>query len=837
MDPREKLIEELLSEKRQNEQTNDLAAKQESEWGARWDKTEDLVRQLLEERGTNPHSSQPLAPTGSSSTGAGATNFPDAPTPSTGSMSKLHQPRSGAAGAAASRQDPLHENLVYKGGGQYVRAPPNANAPSSSSSSTMTSKLRPPGTTSTVVHSTKKSQSRASAIAGSSSIPTSQAGNQTLVVSRQEAELRLEDRAAMWALQHKRKLEARGKAKQLLEEEKMKECTFRPNTRIQKNSNQISAVEYEESPEEMFERLHHEADQRNRIREKAKSLLEESEVQELTFQPNLEPGRGRQNAFGRRTTGGPRSASAGAPGRWRDKPLRERVDEEQRKKAEHLLQTQMEVERRENATFRPKLSAASERMIQKKREEAQRLVASGQDVDGEAALFVQNAADRLYHVGKLKKQLEQQDGAGQMVMDAATAKLSAPKTDAIVEQSVFFQGPCSDFLVRQQTFEDARTQRRELRRKIQEADMKFQPTISKVSEALARTNVKRLNAEGAWQDRMSTAEQKEREQRQQMIAQEHLKDYTFQPKINPVSSKLVMNKSQVGGENKSMTAFSPRGNNKARSVSVGEVDGLDKSTASGVEREDASLLEVHPAPPAYVQKGFDAEGNMIPVHERLYKENNRRQEVFVQQLQEKEDDFKKNYTFRPEVRPKYRTKAESLYDQRKKENLLQNIAETQRRREIEIEKKKKLLEESEKKNCTFKPKRGTRPPKPQGPIIVNGLSRFLEQKEAARKKAEEEKAAQELAWGAKTKGLLEKRCGGVTVPRPFHLSETRDGRRMLRAEQEAEKRLQEYTFKPRTLEGGRTARLNRILDGQDIDSVMSQSGFPMGPDETPVAAR
>ena len=138
----------------------------------------------------------------------------------------------------------------------------------------------------------------------------------------------------------------------------------------------------------------------------------------------------------------------------------------------------MEVEVEQNATFKPALSSRSERIINRKREEAVREVATGNaHRAGKQVEQLAPAAERLYNLAKAKKAEAKGKGkAGKGTSGTGAGGRSgpatAPKTQAIVENSVFFQGPCADFLVRQQTFEDARTQRRELRRKIAEGDMK-----------------------------------------------------------------------------------------------------------------------------------------------------------------------------------------------------------------------------------------------------------------------------------------------------------------------------------------------------------------------------
>ncbi|CAD7950561.1 unnamed protein product [Amoebophrya sp. A25] len=875
MDPREKLIEDLLAQKRSSKQGYDDVSPgphvdqdhspAEDEWGQKWSQTEDLVKKLLAERAAR------AGDTSNDQTGDVADNANNReqrwspekrggaaggrrsksidplgrPTPSsssTGPMIRGTSPQEGPSssrgGAGSAPNSPpradydqaLAQKLLYEGASFVDANTPLGVLAQRAQAAEGQNPRNPRGPPSGPQGVVRRGQVVRGPSGGASTRPNSrppgrggpqQQTNKSKSSGASNGGIPLEDRASLWARQHKRKLEQRGKLKQEKETKELANCTFRPNAdrpSSKTNDTTRAGLEFEESAEQMFERLHHEADQRSKIREKAKSLLQDTELQELTFQPQLQQGSASRK----------RSQSAAGY-----KPLKDRVAEVQRRKEEKLLQAQLEVEKRENATFKPKLSAASERMIQKKREEALRMVETGQDVDGEATLFVQNASERLYQVGKRKSQeqafMEQQathpaairggggSRAGSRVdqtgmgtstllgdlhdQDLQSGGVLAPKTEEIVKNSVFFQGPCADFLTRQQTFEDARTQRRELRRKIADSDLKFQPTISKVSEALARTNVKRLNeSEKDRIDRMSTVEVQRREQLKQRLASEiAMQDCTFQPKINPVSTKIreELQREQMQRITGGASELADDGG-----MTTGRTgdDGASTMNASSVLVGER-------------------------VHERLYREAAERLKEATSVISEKEMEFKKAYTFKPEIRPISKTKKESLYAQDKKEQLLKQIADTQRRRELEIERKKKEIEDEKNKDCTFQPSRGTRPPKLTAPVVVNGLSRFLEMKEAAKKKADEERAAQEAAWGMKPKGLLEKRCGGVTIPAPFRLSETREGRRMLRAEFEAERRLQEYTFKPRTLEGARAAQLERILSSRDpyVDEVPDSS--------------
>lgn len=172
----------------------------------------------------------------------------------------------------------------------------------------------------------------------------------------------------------------------------------------------------------------------------------------------------------------PRKTPTDPPGHSRveRKPLAERVADIQRKKAENLLHKRMEVETEQNATFKPAISSRSERIVHRKREEAVREVATGHGsrAAGRQANELAPAGERLYNLAKQKKAKSSGGSQERNKGPGGAPPATAPKTQAIVENSVFFQGPCADFIVRQQTFEDARNQRRELRRKIAEGDMK-----------------------------------------------------------------------------------------------------------------------------------------------------------------------------------------------------------------------------------------------------------------------------------------------------------------------------------------------------------------------------
>ena len=107
--------------------------------------------------------------------------------------------------------------------------------------------------------------------------------------------------------------------------------------------------------------------------------------------------------------------------------------------------------------------------------------------------------------------------------------------------------------------------------------------------------------------------------------------------------------------------------------------------------------------------------------------------------------------FRPALRPK--TTRQSQYSQLAQATLTQRIDDERKKREIERDRCRKQMEEEKAKDCTFAPSKGKMPPQQTQPVIVNGLSKFLEMKESAKRKADEERSAQEEAWGMKSKGM------------------------------------------------------------------------------------
>lgn len=366
MDPRERLIEELLDRKRreqQQDQEKDRTHPRLRDFG----ETESLVQRLLAEHGGQPKSSPG---TGSGGKGRGASATAGGSSSSYGrngggtasSSSKRPQPVSKFESAQLYLKSQENQNVVdqeempdnisgfkfYKeqqqnrdarqdieGGteneerfdkDENLRIPAKMQEAASRTVAGANNRNQrptsvPPGRnqqnnnlrtnnnlqiTQRISHQNKSSQqnSRSRSVENQNSRNRISAkNNRQPVMISDDKPLPLEERAVLWANQYKRGLERRAKLKQQQEEEEMRNFTFRPqrgppppglsstaggattSSGGNNNYNVVSgirvgdesphqqstiyqyAAEHTETVDERFDRLHHEADQRERIRQ------------------------------------------------------------------------------------------------------------------------------------------------------------------------------------------------------------------------------------------------------------------------------------------------------------------------------------------------------------------------------------------------------------------------------------------------------------------------------------------------------------------------------------------------------------------------------------------
>ncbi|EQC34530.1 hypothetical protein SDRG_07858 [Saprolegnia diclina VS20] len=133
--------------------------------------------------------------------------------------------------------------------------------------------------------------------------------------------------------------------------------------------------------------------------------------------------------------------------------------------------------------------------------------------------------------------------------------------------------------------------------------------------------------------------------------------------------------------------------------------------------------------------------------------------------------------------------------------VIQTIERTRERRRQSLEDKRHLLEFEELQRCTFQPTINRKPISASEaaarPVVVRGLSRFLELKQRAKRQEEELREREAKVFGTSYTPRA------YTIPAPFKLSyqdRQRDGKRSRLEAELRQKEMQECTFAPMTME-------------------------------------
>lgn len=298
----------------------------------------------------------------------------------------------------------------------------------------------------------------------------------------------------------------------------MQECTFKPS--INARSEFYARRSRGCYLEPLAQRLHHEADKRNMLRQKAKELMQADEMCSYTFRPEINRRR-------------PSSSSAVEQGRT---PIHLRTEELLQQKAAATKATQAAEDARIRCSFQPRISERSERLVQKKRDDMYKSVSQG---DPSCLKMLGPVEDRLYAEAQAR---EQRRAAP---MDSVTdGSVSAPSVDEesrrICKASVYFQGAQQDFLTRQQTFELAKQRRMEVRSQRADAKCPFKPEISDTSRQIVDCNIDFVGETSEERvNRLAVRDAERREQMRGALEQIHYQDCTFRPSVNYNSQLIV----------------------------------------------------------------------------------------------------------------------------------------------------------------------------------------------------------------------------------------------------------------------------------------------------------
>jgi hypothetical protein len=241
----------------------------------------------------------------------------------------------------------------------------------------------------------------------------------------------------------------------------MKQCTFKPS--INRQSEYYARRSRGCYVEPLATRLHHEADKRSLLRQKAKELIEADGMCEHTFKPQINP----------------------SSEQIQQTPLHMRTEEIRQHQISKAKDRQIAEDQRSDCSFQPRISEKSDRIVRRKRDEMYRNLSQG---NGSYIKLLGPVEDRLYADAQDLKQKRED-----LRDSASDASQSMPSVDnesrRICRDSVYFQGPQQDFLTRQQTFDLAKQRRQELRSQHADATCTFKPEISDTSRQIVSGNV------------------------------------------------------------------------------------------------------------------------------------------------------------------------------------------------------------------------------------------------------------------------------------------------------------------------------------------------------------
>ncbi|KAF0686322.1 Aste57867_21861 [Aphanomyces stellatus] len=411
---------------------------------------------------------------------------------------------------------------------------------------------------------------------------------------------------------------------------------------------------------------------------------------------------------------------------------------------------------RQTCTFKPKINAATERMVRKdsykpiharlpeiQRQKKELLRQLERAMDKQSELTFVPAINAQSH--KLSEELTKLNVTDRLVQDAEEcaekklqvqayyAALQDPsfcpqvndRSHAIVDQKPEFK---LNFVTRQQVLQAQTEQKFEaklaLEERIQAEEKPFQPCIGNTNQVLQHTRPKRLlESTPAQLYRMTYEEPHRRELATRRAQAQQAKQFTHKPTLNPVSQSLGR--------------------------------------------------------PTPVQK-LASKAAVKPIRSRV-----------VQEMEAKEQA---ECRFRPDVASADHIDRTSVWNP---STCLQQIELARATRQQKLEDQRHCLEFEQLQACTFAPainKYGaattSSPPKP---VVVRGLGRFLELKHLAKRQEEELRQRQAKAF-TQTRDYTPR---AYTIPHPFKLSVNQRRRRAAKSDLDADA---ECTFEPATLE-------------------------------------
>lgn len=530
------------------------------------------------------------------------------------------------------------------------------------------------------------------------------------------------------------------------------------------------------------------------------------------------------------------------------RPLEERIEQMSRRRQEVLQKREMERLRREQAemercTFKPQImsSAGSTPAVQ---------------IPAEERLF-HDADHRIVNRERAKREMEEQE-----IATFSFRPRINETSERIIEDKY---RPVHERVGELQRAKYEKMQRLRVESEQLNKDLTFVPAINEKSSRLASHRSTMDIAE-----RLAGADVANKLQRRAVTQEEHnrrqAEEFTFTPKINENSQRIVEESEMFAGSRRDFVQrqkewmkaqqrrlemdkqivgvltepqFRPQINENSEAIIAaktaaaledqsGKIDRLAYRDKARKEALQEAIKEQYHAQFSY-QPDINPVSKVIGRSSKLTElvTNERSKKAKERIAREAERQFQQDYTFKPAIQSGEAGGQESSRILKDPESLTKNIQQMRLEKERRIEEARKELEYAELKECTFQPVKISerrRVKQPDGPILVRGLGKYLERKEAARRQAEEQREREEKVFlvhpvgGARSPAAGAAAAGAgshnvFTIPQPFHLhGDYRSEMRRQRMEEEIRrKEMAECTFHPRTNEAHHRELLQKIL--------------------------
>jgi len=310
-------------------------------------------------------------------------------------------------------------------------------------------------------------------------------------------------------------------------------------------------------------------------------------------------------------------------------------------------------------------------------------------------------------------------------------------------------------------------------------ECKFRPSISETSRQIASKAVK-----GSFLERQIARESQRKENYMRDLAKRQpSRQCTFKPEIGNADAVLMCLRPERINE----TA-----KERTNRLSVQDREAIAKERKR-LEREVYSEYTFKPRIDKHSRAIAPTKSDVTNIKVQSKRAAKKRRDAIKQASEE----FRERCPFKPTLmtRRGRRNDDDHLEDDAERMRKIE-IRRAQREQKLAQERKEKM--DKELSDCTFRPNVNRvekKKKKTKGPIVVRGLGRFMELKNLAKQKENEQKQREREVFGLKNE-----LSRTHTVPKPFSFqSRKRRTEEKLRREQELrEREMKECTFRPRT---------------------------------------